>query len=362
MANSNSSPSPPKSWEWYGDAIKWFIAIAAGVLAFGFEHATADRLSGWQQVLYLAAAASLGLSILSGLLAYLQLLGAANLVEVANPDDEQKKRLARRKRWLGRAYIGNVALLGIGIVGFTTIWVLTVWAHETTAAPSSGPTIYVQGRPGVPMELSWFRDSAERQAVYSEVYAEAWRRVQAATAQGSDAAVSPSKNSVWGVVLDIDETVLDNSEYQARLAVTGRPFEALTWNAWVAEKLAPAFAPAKEFISKVKSHGGRVILVTNRLESQCESTRANLGTDGVDFDDLLCAQSEPPEKETRFADIQSGRALAKVGPVRVVLFIGDDIRDCQGQTQGSYDLGKFSDRCLALPDPMYGSWTANPYR
>jgi 5'-nucleotidase (lipoprotein e(P4) family) len=359
--SNNPALDPPKSWEWYGEAIKWFIAIATGLLAFGFEHASADKMPVWREWLFIAAAAALGASILAGLLAYLQLLGAANLIEIASPTPKQTKALARRKKWLGSAYVLNVGLLAVGVVCFTLVWLFAVWIHESPpAAASPNTTLYVQGRPGVPMELLWFRDSAERQALYSEIYAEAWRRVQAKI---SPNAAAPSASSgAWGVVMDIDETILDNSEYQARLAITGRPFEKPTWEAWVSEHRAPAFPPAKALMKRVHDATGKVILVTNRLDSECADTRRNLESEGLSFDALLCAKKEPAEKETRFAEIQNGSALPQLGAVKVLLFIGDDIRDCQGQSQGKFDVTAYDDRCLALPDPMYGSWTSNPYK
>jgi hypothetical protein len=37
MADSAIPNVVPKTWEWYGDAIKWFVAVAAALLAFGFD-------------------------------------------------------------------------------------------------------------------------------------------------------------------------------------------------------------------------------------------------------------------------------------------------------------------------------------
>ncbi len=79
--DSDSGTDLPKTWGWYGEAIKWFIAIAAGLLTFGFDRAAKGEMSGISWYIYLGGSAALGLSSISGLFAYLQLLGAANLYE-----------------------------------------------------------------------------------------------------------------------------------------------------------------------------------------------------------------------------------------------------------------------------------------
>lgn len=117
----------PTTWGWYGDAIKWFIAIAAALLAFGF-----DRVKDGAELdvfwwIYLFGSAALGLSVLAGLFAYLQLLGAANILELKRRTDKQQARLDGFRRRLGTAYRFCVGLLMIGVVVSTAAWVGGVW-------------------------------------------------------------------------------------------------------------------------------------------------------------------------------------------------------------------------------------------
>jgi len=74
-------------------------------------------------------------------------------------------------------------------------------------------------------------------------------------------------------------------------------------------------------------------------------------------DGVLCAGASS-EKETRFAAVAAGNTALGLPPLEVVMFIGDNIKDCPGQTQARHDPGMFGTRCFILPNPMYGSWVA----
>ena len=109
---------------------------------------------------------------------------------------------------------------------------------------------------------------------------------------------------------------------------------------------AVAFAPAREFIAWVRSQGGRVIAVTNRSQSQCTVTRRNLESQGVSVDGLLCAPDGVlmPEKESRFNGIENGTALPDLGALQVLLYIGDQVADCRGQSEEKYDVTLYRGR------------------
>jgi 5'-nucleotidase (lipoprotein e(P4) family) len=213
------------------------------------------------------------------------------------------------------------------------------------------PTVTASFTP--PAELKWFRTAAEREAGYAQAYRYATELVTRAAAATRDP---------WAVVLDADETVLDNSEYQDRVARSAKGFQPSTWNAWVQEKKAVAFPPARQFIAFVRERGGRVAIVTNRGESVCKETRENLRDQGIDADAVLCAPAGVGDKQLRFDQVASGAPFRDHRPVQVLLFVGDNIQDCPGQTQAQYDPALFGNRCIVLPNPMYGSWTRNEYR
>jgi 5'-nucleotidase (lipoprotein e(P4) family) len=213
---------------------------------------------------------------------------------------------------------------------------------------------------GVPLELHWFRNSAERRAIEAEIYAQATRSVQA-HAQG----LAPNS---WAVILDIDETILDNSEYQVRLALTGQPYSPATWAAWVHDRKAVALPGAAAFVQAVRSDfHGRVVLVTNRSLADCPDTETNLHDQGIEYDAILCAPDGPDgkpvsDKNPRFALVKGG-ALPSLGRLNVIAYVGDNIQDFPGLSQANPgDLSHFGQDFFVLPNPMYGSWVGNVYR
>src|SRR5262245_43345381 len=162
---------------------------------------------------------------------------------------------------------------------------LAVAACRTAAAPVPPP-------PPAPPEMSdslhWVRNSAEYRAIALETYRLAAGQIQRA-AQGRPA-------GSWAVVLDADETVLDNSSYEKELLQQGVTHTPERWSAWVARKAAPAVPGAVAFIRGVKDLGGRVAIVSNRTEAECPDTAANLAAVGAPPDAILCKPAETGDK------------------------------------------------------------------
>jgi 5'-nucleotidase (lipoprotein e(P4) family) len=222
---------------------------------------------------------------------------------------------------------------------------------ERAVQPASGSAAAAAaaasfGDPG--RDVHWFRRSAERRAAYAQAYLLAWERVQAATQD-------PQRR--WAVVLDADETVLDNSAFQEEMARKGRArMTNEEFDGWALRAQAAGFPAALEFLRRVRDRGGRIAIVTNRRENTCEATRANLRSVGAPFDAVLCAPAGNGDKQPRFDAVASGTAFPGAGPLEVVLYVGDNIKDCPGQTQQRVDPTLFGTRCIVLPNPMYGSW------
>jgi len=204
-------------------------------------------------------------------------------------------------------------------------------------------------REGVFDGLRWFRDSAERRAAYLQTY----RDAAAYLATYLKEHATELKSHPWGVILDLDETVLDNSDYQRQLAVTDKRFEPLTWDTWVRSKQAGLLPGAKEFIDQVTGVlQGKVALVTNRSEPQCAVTEANLKALQVRYDRILCA-SGSDDKNERFRRIGE--------EVTVLAWIGDNIQDFPHLSQQTpSDMARFGSGYFVLPNPMYGSWQTRP--
>jgi 5'-nucleotidase (lipoprotein e(P4) family) len=206
----------------------------------------------------------------------------------------------------------------------------------------------------VPDAIHWYRDAAEQKAIYLEVYRAAVnsaRTLAAGLPEGS-----------WGVILDIDETVLDNSDYQKRQALAGQGFSADTWNAWILERRASRLPGAKEFIDTITDGlHGRIVLITNRKQEQCSATEDNLRAVSVRYNRILCDRTGDSDKNERFRAVVNGQPGVK--PLNVLIWIGDNIQDFPSLSQQNVeDFSAFGTRYFAVPNPMYGSWQKVPAR
>jgi 5'-nucleotidase (lipoprotein e(P4) family) len=240
----------------------------------------------------------------------------------------------------------------------------------------------------MPNDIHWVRNAAEKRAIYEMVFARATeavegfveaRRVGVLTGEASGRAPRVTEaggsgggsqgarpgRAPWAVILDADETVLDNSTYQVERSRQGLGYSSESWNAWVRREEATVLPGAMSFIQRVKALGGHVAIVTNRDISVCRETEANLATEGVPFDVVLCRGPETREKEVRFEMVQEGTTHAGLPPLEVLVWVGDNIEDFPGGTQAlrgadAAALADFGRRFFVLPNPMYGSWEGNP--
>ena len=221
-------------------------------------------------------------------------------------------------------------------------------APAVAPAPSTAP---------LPDAIRWTRDSAEHRALFLQVY-------RAATAQVEREAAARAAGT-WAVVLDADETVLDNSLYQVERARAGQPFDAASWTAWCARREAVPLPGASAFLSRVRALGGRIAIVTNRAASECPDTEAVFQAHALPYDVMLCKpDAGPSDKNPRFEAVARGTTPAGLPPLDVVVFLGDNVQDFPGQSQAIRQQGDeaflpFGARFFVLPNPMYGSWERN---
>jgi 5'-nucleotidase (lipoprotein e(P4) family) len=222
-------------------------------------------------------------------------------------------------------------------------------------APATTPAANAQAVPG---GIRWFAAAAEQRAAYVQTYRFATATIERA-AQGRPA-------GSWAVILDADETVIDNSPYEIQQARLGVPYDSVTWDAWVKRGAARALPGAVEFTSRVHALGGRVVIVTNRDQVYCDVTRENIIRVGVPADEVLCRTDRANgSKDPRFDAVRSGAAPSVLPPLDGLMWVGDNIQDFPRLTQSIRSapdsaLAGFGERYIVLPNPMYGSWERNP--
>ena len=238
-----------------------------------------------------------------------------------------------------------------------SIALLGAAACVSSPAVTPAPAVSAATAPrALPNEIRWFRNSAEYRALALEVYSAAAVRLPDLS--------RGLASSTWAVILDADETVLDNSEYQRRRAVIDSGYTEESWRNWVNEVAAVAIPGAVSYTKFVHGLGGRVVIVTNRSLEVCDATRQNLAKIGVDADLVLCQAKGESDKNPRFQRVQDGTADSSLPAVRVVAWVGDNIQDFPGLTQAARNdpkaLEDFGRRFFVLPNPMYGSWQQVP--
>jgi 5'-nucleotidase (lipoprotein e(P4) family) len=205
--------------------------------------------------------------------------------------------------------------------------------------------------------ILWTRSSAEHRALFLQVYGDATAHVE------REAARRPGGG--WAVVLDADETVIDNSLYQLERERAGLPFDAPSWHAWTQRREALPQPGARGFLARVRELGGRIAIVTNRTESECPDTEAVFRANGLVYDVMLCKpDGGSSDKNPRFEAVARGATPAALPPLEVVAFLGDNIQDFPGlgqaiRNEGDSAFAAFGARYFVLPNPMYGSWERN---
>lgn len=220
----------------------------------------------------------------------------------------------------------------------------------------------------------WMQTSAEYRVLSTRAYVEARLALDSALEDASWTAALEQKGDFQAlrpaVIMDLDETVLDNTPFEARLIKDRSPFSREAWDRWVENGEAPAVPGAVEFISHARKKGVSVFFVTNRRAQHEPQTRRNLEKLGIklptDLDTVL-SEREPPYDWPY--DKGSRRAfLAK--DYRILLLVGDDLGDFLSGAEDNPEKRvalaqehgqRWGRSWFLIPNPIYGSWEATLY-
>jgi acid phosphatase len=219
----------------------------------------------------------------------------------------------------------------------------------------------------------WMQRSPEYRANALAIYELAKIRLDQALADKSWTAATEQTGQYQdlppAVILDADETVIDNSAYEAGLITSQTDFNPKTWTAWVNTAAAKAIPGAVEFTQYADAKGVKVFYVTNRTKEEEEGTRRNMEALGFpmggNVDTLLTSKEQEDwtsAKGTRRAHVAKD--------YRVLLLIGDNFGDFSDAYKGSeaermqgFEAAKthWGHDWLVLPNPSYGSFESAPF-
>jgi 5'-nucleotidase (lipoprotein e(P4) family) len=168
------------------------------------------------------------------------------------------------------------------------------------------------------------------------------------------------KDKPSAVVLDIDETVIDNSYFEAYLIQNDTSYTKENWKEWSDKQCATATPGAIEFLNYVKSKNVEIVYITNRREDEKDATLANmkeLGFPEVKAENFFFRTDESDKDARR-------KMVAE--KYNIVLLVGDNLADFDSmlddrkENYGFDNVDQLKDQFgtffIILPNPMYGNW------
>ena len=208
------------------------------------------------------------------------------------------------------------------------------------------------------MSVAWYQNSAEAKALYAQGYN--------AAKEALDEQIQKHKGGKkLAIALDIDETVLDNSPYQAYNTLNGTSFPE-GWHEWVQTAQAKPVYGAKDFLTYADQHDVEIFYVSDRSHEQdLNATVKNLKKEGlpqVNKAHVLLKKEGEHGKSERRDYIRTN--------YRLVQLFGDNLLDFdepKAATAEARDTfvkqheDDFGSKYIIFPNPMYGSWEATLY-
>jgi 5'-nucleotidase (lipoprotein e(P4) family) len=170
------------------------------------------------------------------------------------------------------------------------------------------------------------------------------------------------------IIVDLDETILDNSRFEGMLVKNGVVFNQKDWTDWINRAEATAVPGSVEFLRYAATRGVTVFYITNRNDIQKQGTATNLkklGFPNVN-DQTLLVQTDPKDSS------KEPRRQSVGARYRTVLLMGDDLNDFASVFENSKTVesraeaaernkNQFGSRFIMLPNPMYGNWESAIY-
>ena len=180
------------------------------------------------------------------------------------------------------------------------------------------------------------------------------------------------KHKPPAVIVDIDETLLDNTPFVGWLVDNGRYYNQAVWpdwDRWIQAGRAKALPGATEFVAYALSKGVKVFYVSNRVNTQEEATRKNLKAAGFvvdEHEDTVLLKYE----RLQWSSKKGERRKVVAEKYRILLLLGNDLEDFVDSARSDYqERDRLYESCrsfwgrtwIVLPCPVYGSWDEAAY-
>lgn len=248
----------------------------------------------------------------------------------------------------------------------------------TTAVSSQAQAVPVHPNHNA---VLWYQTSAEFNANSVQTYTAARNQLLRAIADPNWTALTNQTGQYQqlppAVIVDIDETILDNSPAAAQAVLQGKTnFDAALWDAWVAKASAQAVPGAVKFLNLAEANGVKVLYISNREctprktkpTEQCPQhadTLKNLRAVGIK--QLQDNQLWLKGQQTDWSSEKESRRVLAAKQYRVVMLFGDDFGDFLPNVkknitpQQRLKLSQqyehqWGEKWFMLSNPTYGSW------
>jgi 5'-nucleotidase (lipoprotein e(P4) family) len=246
-----------------------------------------------------------------------------------------------------------------GILTLVLLFLLGSLTASAQAPPPNQPQAdneYLEGA------ILWQQTSGERRALSYQAFALARMLLD------RDLRMNRRNRKPRAIIVDLDETILDNSRFEGMLVKNGVVFNQKDWTDWINRAEATAVPGSVEFLRYAATRGVTVFYITNRNDIQKQGTATNLkklGFPNVN-DQTLLVQTDPKDSS------KEPRRQSVGARYRTVLLMGDDLNDFASVFENSKTVesraeaaernkNQFGSRFIMLPNPMYGNWESAIY-
>jgi acid phosphatase len=220
----------------------------------------------------------------------------------------------------------------------------------------------------------WMQRAVEYKANALGAFALARLRLDQALADRAWTAAPAEQSGAYqdlppAVVADLDETLLDNSAYQAWMIKHGTTFDAKSWTAFVNAQISAAVPGAVEFARDVEAKGIKLFYITNRTIEEEPATRQNMARLGFPMGgpvDVLLSVRKRPD----WGSSKGTRRAVVTKDYRVLLNLGDNFGDFVDGYRGSEaerlkiyedNRARWGREWIMLANPSYGSFESAPF-
>jgi len=266
-------------------------------------------------------------------------------------------------------YSGLLSSTAVVAMSLLAVPVLADDAAPAAAAAAPGPVPQNDNLNAV----LWDQTSVEFKGVTLGAFALGKLRLDEALADKNWTAATEQTGAYQdlppAIVLDVDDTVLNTSQYQAWTVRDGTSFDGKTWTAYVKSKKDVAIPGAVDFLKYADSKGVKVFYVTNRTVEEKGPTVEEMTEMGFpmggNVDTFLAAKQQPD-----WGSAKSSRRAFIAKDYRIVLLFGDNFGDFSDAYKGSVadrdaafqqTAAHWGHDWIAIPNPTYGSFESAPY-